>query len=86
MSHIVWTGFHCILFCFQGEDEADGEEDNNDDDDGFFVPHGYLSDDEGVEDDEMEDSTQENDEKVQYALMIVQGGSLHFQQLKAFVV
>lgn len=32
----------------EGEDEEEGGEDDNDDDDGFFVPHGYLSDDEGA--------------------------------------
>ncbi|KAA8590044.1 chromatin assembly factor 1 subunit A isoform X1 [Etheostoma spectabile] len=31
----------------EGEDEEEGGEDD-DDDDGFFVPHGYLSDDEGA--------------------------------------
>ncbi|XP_037530751.1 chromatin assembly factor 1 subunit A [Nematolebias whitei] len=31
----------------EGEDE-DGGDDEEDDDDGFFVPHGYLSDDEGA--------------------------------------
>jgi len=31
--------------------EADGEDD--DDDDGFFVPHGYLSDDEGAPEEEV---------------------------------
>ncbi|PKU30578.1 hypothetical protein llap_19117 [Limosa lapponica baueri] len=30
----------------EGDDEEEGEDE--DDDDGFFVPHGYLSDDEGV--------------------------------------
>ncbi|XP_026160832.1 chromatin assembly factor 1 subunit A [Mastacembelus armatus] len=30
----------------EGEDEEEGGEDDDDDDDGFFVPHGYLSDDE----------------------------------------
>ncbi|NXD82452.1 CAF1A factor, partial [Halcyon senegalensis] len=30
----------------EGDDEEDGEDE--DDDDGFFVPHGYLSEDEGV--------------------------------------
>ena len=52
------------VFFFQGEEEADGEEDNEDDD-GFFVPHGYLSDDEGVLDEEMEDDG-ESDKKVRY--------------------
>ncbi|XP_013885837.1 chromatin assembly factor 1 subunit A [Austrofundulus limnaeus] len=32
----------------EGEDEEEGGDDEDDDDDGFFVPHGYLSDDEGV--------------------------------------
>lgn len=44
----------------EGEDEADGEDDEEDDD-GFFVPHGYLSDDEGVEED---GSSVEIDEKI----------------------
>lgn len=38
----------CTLF--QGEDkDKDGERDgeDSDEDDGFFVPHGYLSNDEG---------------------------------------
>ncbi|XP_018525689.1 chromatin assembly factor 1 subunit A [Lates calcarifer] len=32
----------------EGEDEDEGGDDDDDDDDGFFVPHGYLSDDEGA--------------------------------------
>ncbi|KAJ0065435.1 hypothetical protein NL108_010431 [Boleophthalmus pectinirostris] len=32
----------------EGEDEEEGGEEDDDDDDGFFVPHGYLSDDEGA--------------------------------------
>ncbi|XP_007576808.1 chromatin assembly factor 1 subunit A [Poecilia formosa] len=32
----------------EGEEEEEGGEDDDDDDDGFFVPHGYLSDDEGA--------------------------------------
>ncbi|KAF7203239.1 chromatin assembly factor 1 subunit A [Nothobranchius furzeri] len=32
----------------EGEDEEEGGDDEDDDDDGFFVPHGYLSDDEGA--------------------------------------
>ncbi|KAK2907675.1 chromatin assembly factor 1 subunit A isoform X1 [Channa argus] len=36
----------------EGEDEEEGGEDDDDDDDGFFVPHGYLSDDEGALDEE----------------------------------
>ena len=49
----------------QGEDEADGDDDNNDDDDGFFVPHGYLSDDEGVENGEEDDCGENEENKVQ---------------------
>lgn len=51
----------------EGEEEGDGDDDNGDDD-GFFVPHGYLSDDEGVEDgddeecDENEENKRENPE------------------------
>ncbi|KAM4548482.1 chromatin assembly factor 1 subunit A isoform 1-T1 [Odontesthes bonariensis] len=36
----------------EGEDEEEGGDDDDDDDDGFFVPHGYLSDDEGALEDE----------------------------------
>lgn len=36
----------------EGEDEEEGGEDDDDDDDGFFVPHGYLSDDEGAHEEE----------------------------------
>ncbi|KAG7514682.1 hypothetical protein JOB18_039975 [Solea senegalensis] len=36
----------------EGEDEEEGGEDDDEDDDGFFVPHGYLSDDEGALDEE----------------------------------
>uniref|UniRef100_A0A8C6THB7 Chromatin assembly factor 1, subunit A (p150) n=1 Tax=Neogobius melanostomus TaxID=47308 RepID=A0A8C6THB7_9GOBI len=32
----------------EGEDEEEGGEEDGEDDDGFFVPHGYLSDDEGA--------------------------------------
>uniref|UniRef100_H2VC85 Chromatin assembly factor 1, subunit A (p150) n=1 Tax=Takifugu rubripes TaxID=31033 RepID=H2VC85_TAKRU len=35
----------------EGEDEEEGGDDD-DDDDGFFVPHGYLSDDEGAQEEE----------------------------------
>ncbi|XP_019936438.2 chromatin assembly factor 1 subunit A isoform X1 [Paralichthys olivaceus] len=38
----------------EGEDEEEGGEDD-DDDDGFFVPHGYLSDDEGALEEESGD-------------------------------
>ena len=44
----------------QGEDEEDGcPNDDDEEQDGFFVPHGYLSDDEGDGDDE--ETTMEQD-------------------------
>ena len=43
----------------QGENEGEGGGDDEDDNDGFFVPHGYLSDDEGV-DEEMEEESELN--------------------------
>ncbi|KAE8631413.1 hypothetical protein XENTR_v10001183 [Xenopus tropicalis] len=40
----------------EGENEDDDpKEEDEEDDDGFFVPHGYLSDDEGVSDEECTD-------------------------------
>lgn len=46
-----------LSICFQGEEEEEVD-DEEDDDNKFLVPHGYLSDDEGVHDDDdgMEDS------------------------------
>ena len=44
-----------IEICRQNEAESDEDED---DDDGFFVPHGYLSADEGVSSDENEGSNE----------------------------
>lgn len=38
--------FISLIYTFQ-EEEGAGEEEE-DDGDGFFVPHGYLSDDEGI--------------------------------------
>lgn len=35
-----------LFFLFKDEDDDMGEDE--DEDDGFFVPHGYLSEDEGV--------------------------------------
>lgn len=35
-----------LFFFFEDDDDEVGEDE--DDDDGFFVPHGYLSEDEGV--------------------------------------
>lgn len=44
----------------EGEDEendGNNEEENEGENDGFFVPHGYLSDDEGIEENETEEDT-----------------------------
>jgi len=47
----------------EGEDKDD--EETEDDQDGFFVPHGYLSDDEGVKDsDDDEDGNDENNDEM----------------------
>lgn len=35
------------------KEDEDGGDDEEDDDDGFFVPHGYLSDDEGALEEEV---------------------------------
>ena len=41
----------CVcVHCPQGEEES-GEEAEDEDEDGFFVPHGYLSEDEGEKSD-----------------------------------
>eukprot|EP01134_Creolimax_fragrantissima_P006550 CFRG6550T1 len=45
------------------EKEADGDEDAEDEEDGFVVPHGYLSDDEGVGEGEDGDDDCENKHK-----------------------
>lgn len=42
-----------MLFQGEEEEENDGEQDDEGDE-GFFVPHGYLSDGEGCDDDEDE--------------------------------
>lgn len=39
---------HVIIVLFSLEDEDDDVGEDEDEDDGFFVPHGYLSEDEGV--------------------------------------
>ena len=38
--------------------EEDGEPEDEEDEDGFFVPHGYLSEGEGCEDEDDDVSTQ----------------------------
>lgn len=44
--------FRSMMSLQQGEDkEAEGDPEDSDSDDGFFVPHGYLSNDEGDCDD-----------------------------------
>ncbi|CAK6955189.1 chromatin assembly factor 1 subunit A [Scomber scombrus] len=51
----------------EGEDEEEGGDDDNDDDDGFFVPHGYLSDDEGALEEELDGGDMEK-QKMQQRL------------------
>ncbi|XP_022105893.1 chromatin assembly factor 1 subunit A-like [Acanthaster planci] len=43
----------------EGEDDGEDVDDGGDSDDGFFVPHGYLSEDEGCEDEEEIESWKE---------------------------
>ena len=38
----------------QGEEDEENDGDQDDEGDGFFVPHGYLSEGEGCDDDEDE--------------------------------
>lgn len=59
-----------VNFNFQGEEEGDGDDDNGDDD-GFFVPHGYLSDDEGVEDGDDDECDENEENKVVDLLLAV---------------
>jgi len=44
----------------EGEEET-AADDDDDDNDGFFVPHGYLSNDEGINDGDASDSEMKND-------------------------
>ena len=44
------SGFVSIC-CIQEEDNNGGQDENDEEDDGFFVPHGYLSEDEGGKED-----------------------------------
>ena len=55
-----------LKFSFQGDDDEEDEKETEDNQDGFFVPHVYLSDDEGVNDasdDEENEYMADNDEK-----------------------
>ena len=49
-----------ICLCLQDGDDKEEDEEKETDKDGFFVPHGYLSDDEGI-DQEQEGSDAEDD-------------------------
>jgi len=57
-NSLVGSGGHFLFYlpcCSQGEDGDDADKDNDsEDEDGFFVPHGYLSEGEGCEDEEEE--------------------------------
>ena len=50
-----------FLSSTQGEDDDEEVKETEEDQDGFFVPHGYLSDDEGVPDEESGDEDGENE-------------------------
>ena len=60
------------------EGEEENEEEEEEDDDGFFVPHGYLSEGEGCEDDE-EDVSGEGDkgEGTTQSRVGGRGGAVH---------
>ena len=53
--------FYIWYFIYQGEEEDEEVKETEEDQDGFFVPHGYLSDDEGVPDDDEESDNEENE-------------------------
>ena len=53
----------------QNDDEDDEEEDNDEENDGFFVPHGYLSDDEGLSDEDGEKKEEHVDIRVGFSLL-----------------
>jgi len=42
----------CWYLSLQGEDEEENDGEQEDEGDGFFVPHGYLSEGEGCDDDD----------------------------------
>ena len=54
---------HANICLFQADEDEEEEKETEDDQDGFFVPHGYLSDDEGIEN-EFDDEDQNNSEEV----------------------
>lgn len=43
-----------IYLSLQGEEDEENDGDQDEEGDGFFVPHGYLSEGEGCDDDEDE--------------------------------
>jgi len=43
-----------LVFLLQGEEEEENDGEQDDEGDGFFVPHGYLSEGEGCDDDDEE--------------------------------
>ena len=44
----------CIYLSLQGEEDEENDGDQDEEGDGFFVPHGYLSEDEGCDNDDDE--------------------------------
>lgn len=46
MKHVLFPHMNVLFSLLEDDDDEVGEDE--DEDDGFFVPHGYLSEDEGV--------------------------------------
>ena len=62
----IFINFNVFFFSLcQGEEDDEEAKETEEDQDGFFVPHGYLSDDEGVPDDD--DSDNEENETTEKA-------------------
>ena len=53
-----------LFFRFKNDDEDEDDDENDEENDGFFVPHGYLSDDEGVHDSDGEKQEEKVDIRV----------------------
>ena len=55
---------YLYYFRFKNDDEDEEDDENDEENDGFFVPHGYLSDDEGVHDSDGEKQEEKVDIRV----------------------
>lgn len=60
---MLWELIVASVF-FKNEDDDEEEEENDEENDGFFVPHGYLSDDEGIHDSDGEKQDENVDIRV----------------------